>query len=149
MLPELVLPLRGDPLPDEDHVIRQCSGTAIERDPETLQAIGITKDAFDDDPDGVSVTWVEYFAKAPDQERAAMDAVKATPRTVRATHRFGKLNVGLIRAAGRDAGVPLAVEHDPIPRNLGHSLIKGLAPNEHTELMNRLALDVVALLSPP
>lgn len=52
MLPELVLPLKGDPLPDEDHVIRQCSGTAVERDPETQQPIGITKDAFDDDPMG-------------------------------------------------------------------------------------------------
>jgi hypothetical protein len=141
--------LKGDPLPDEDHVIRQCSGTAVERDPETQQPIGITKDAFDDDPDGVSVTWVEYFAKSPDPERAAMEAIKATPRTVRPTHRFGKFSVGLIRAAGRDAGVPLAVEHDPIPKNPGHSLIKGLAPNDHAELMNRLALDLITLLSPP
>jgi hypothetical protein len=114
------------------------------------ERVGVTKDAFaDDDPDGISVTWVEYFAQADDPERAAMEAVRASPRTVRPSHRFGKFNVGLIRAAGRDAGITLAVEHDPMPRNPGHSLIKGLMPDDHADLMNRLALDLIALLSPP
>jgi hypothetical protein len=121
----------------------------IERN-DAREPVGVTKDAFaDDDPDGISVTWVEYFAQSADSERATMEAVRATPRTVRPKHRFGKFNVGLIRTAGRDAGVMLAVEHDPIPRNPGHSLIKGLVPEIHAELMNRLALDVIALLSPP
>ncbi len=141
------LPLKGDPVPDEHHVLRHCSGTAIEKD-DTGEPIGVTKDAFaDDDPEGVFVTWIEYFAQSADPERAAINAICAT-RTVRRKNRFAKFNVGLIKAAGRDADVPLGVEHDPIPRNDGHSLIKGLA-NDHAELMNRLALDLVGLLSPP
>jgi Nickel responsive protein SCO4226-like len=112
------------------------------------QPIGLTKDAFDDDdPDGVSVTWIEYFAGASDCERTAIAAICGT-LTVRRTHRFGKFNVGMIRAVGTDAGVVLGVEHDPIPGNEGHALIKGLVPSEHFALMNRLALELVALLSP-
>jgi hypothetical protein len=139
--------LKGDPLPDEHHVLRHCSGRAIEKDDEG-QPIGLTKDAFDDDdPDGVSVTWIEYFAGASDCERTAIAAICGT-LTVRRTHRFGKFNVGMIRAVGTDAGVVLGVEHDPIPGNEGHALIKGLVPSEHFALMNRLALELVALLSP-
>jgi hypothetical protein len=139
--------LKGDSVPDEHHVLRHCSGRAIERN-DAGEAIGVTKDAFDDkDPDGVSVTWVEYFGEAPDPERAAIAAICGT-LTVRRTHRFGKFNVGTIKSIGSDAGIALAVEHDPIPGNDGHSLLKGFVPNEHSELMNRLALEVVALLSP-
>jgi hypothetical protein len=146
----LVTALKGDSLPDDDHIIRHCSGRSIERDPDTLEPIGVTKDAFDDDdPDGISVTWVEYFAAAPDPEHAAMQAVRASPRTVRSSHRFGKFNIGRIKLAGSDAGVPLSVEHDPISNNPGHSLLKGLLPEIHTALMNRLALEMVALLTPP
>lgn len=140
--------MKGDPLPDADHVIRHCYGRSIERDPETLQPVGVTKEAFDDDdPDGLSVTWVEYFAASMDPERAAMEAVRASPRDIRRSHRFGKFNVGRMRAAGRDADTLLSVEHDPIPTNPGHSLIKGLLSESHAELMNRLALDLVALLA--
>lgn len=140
--------MRGDPVPDEHHVLRQCSGTALERN-KAGDPIGVTKDALDDDdPDGVSVTWVEYFARSADPDRAAIEAIRATPRTVRPTHRFGKFNVGQIRAAGREVGVSLAVEHDPRPTNPGHSLIKGLVPNDHAGLMARIALDLVALLLP-
>lgn len=77
-----------------------------------------------------------------------MGAVGAT-RRVRPSHRFGKFNVGRIRSAGSDVSVSLAVEHDPLPDNLGHSLLKGLLPCIHAALMNRLALDIVALLTPP
>jgi hypothetical protein len=140
--------LKCDPVPDDHHVLRHCSGTAIERDPDTDEPLGVTKDAFDNqDPEGVSVTWIEYFVASGDAERAAIKAIHAT-RTVRRRHLFGKFSVGLIKAAGRDVGVTLAVEHDPIPGNDGHALIKGLVANEHLELMNRLALEVVALLSP-
>jgi hypothetical protein len=139
--------LKGDPIPDADHVLRHCTRTVLDC-PDGVTPIGVTKDAFaDDDPDGVSVTWVEYFANFADPERAAMQAIRAT-RTVRSKHRFGKFNVGRIRAAGIDAGVMLDVEHEPIPGNDGHALISGLVPNEHAGLMNRLALELVALLAP-
>jgi hypothetical protein len=143
------LPLKGDPVPDEHHVLRHCSGLQIERSPETGEMIGVTKEAFDDDdPDGISVTWVEYFAQSADADRAAIGAIRATPRTVRASHRFAKFNVGRIRTAGQEAGVALGVEQDPVPNNPGHALLKGLVPTNHTELMARLALDLMALLSP-
>jgi hypothetical protein len=139
--------LKGDPVPDEHHVLRHCSGTAIEKS-DTGEKIGVTRDAFvDDDPDGISATWVEYFAQFADPERAAIQAICAT-RTVRPTHRFGRFNVGLIKAAGIDAGATLAVEHDPIPGNDGHALILGLVSNDHAVLMNRLAIELVALLAP-
>jgi hypothetical protein len=138
--------LKGDPVPDEHHVLRHCSGTVIERTGEDL-AIGVTSAAFeDDDPDGVSVTWIEWFGASDDPERAAIDAIRAT-RTVRPRHRFGKFNVGLIKMAGSDAGVDLEVAHDPEPGNGGHSVIVGLKPNAHTELMARLVIDLVALLA--
>jgi hypothetical protein len=144
----VALPLKGAPVPDEHHVLRQCSGITIEKN-DAGEPIGVTKDAFaDDDPDGISVTWVEYFAQTGDPERAAIAAIRATPRTVRPTHRFGKFKVGKIKSAGRDAGVELGVEHHPDGGNDAHCLIKGLVPGEHANLMNRLALDIVALLSP-
>lgn len=97
---------------------------------------------------GFPSPWVEYFAGAADPDRAAMEAVGAS-RTIRPSHRFGKFNVGRIKSAGHDAGVWLVIEHDPIPNNAGHSLIKGLLPDLHIALMNRLALDIVAILRPP
>jgi hypothetical protein len=140
--------VKGDPVPEEHHVLRHCSGTSIEKD-DAGKPIGVTADAFDDDdPEGISVTWVEYFAQSDDPDRAAIEAIRTIRPGVRPTHRFGKFNVGLIKTAGMEVGVLLGVEHDPISGNDGHSLITGLVPNEHANLMNRLALDVVALLSP-
>jgi hypothetical protein len=139
--------LKGDPVPDEHHVLRHCSGRAIEKD-DAGKPIGVSKDAFDDkDPDGVSVTWIEYFAASEDPE---LEAICATQRmlTIRRTHRLGKFRVGVIREVGRAAGVALVVEHQPEAKNEGHSLIKGLVPADHSALMQRLALELVALLSP-
>lgn len=76
-----------------------------------------------------------------------MQAICAT-RTVRRTHIFAKFNVGRIRAAGRDARVALAVEHDPALENEGHALILGIVANDHAVLLNRLAIELVALLAP-
>lgn len=138
--------MRGNPVPDADHVLRHCSGTAIEWT-EDREAIGVTTAAlYDDDPTGISVTWVESFARSSDPELAAIEAICAT-RTVRPNHRFAKFRVGLIKSAGRDAGVELEVQHNPKERNEGHSVIMGLEPRNHSELIARLVLEIVALLS--
>ena len=136
--------MKGELLDDEHHVIRHCAGKAVEK--EEGIPVGITRAAFDDDDtDGVSVTWIEYFASADDPEAAAAAVIRAT-RTVRKSNALAKLNVGLVRRAGDLFGVDLDVEHDPLPENPAHSLIKGLTPNQHFELMEQLALDTIALV---
>jgi hypothetical protein len=95
------------------------------------------------DDDGISVTWMEYFAGSPLEQLVAARAAMSRGRTLRASNRLAKLNVGEILAAGNSVKKPLSVVHDPIEQplekeNLGHSLILGVAYDDD-DLRNRLA----------
>lgn len=138
--------MRGDALPLEHHVLRHCRKGDLKEQDGVIR--GIFPDAFEADDDGISVTWIEYFAGTPGEQLSAARTAMGHGRTLRESHRLAKLNVKTIVEAGRSIKRELSVIHDPIEqppeeKNLGHSLIKGVASDDD-DLRNRLANIVTA-----
>jgi hypothetical protein len=104
---------------------------------------GVFSHAFESDDDGISVTWLEYFAGSSEEQLMAARQAMGRGRTLRASNRLAKLNVAAIVAAGKGVRKPLSVIHDPIKQptekeNLGHSLIIGVGSDDD-DLRNRIA----------
>lgn len=139
--------MRGDPLPLEHHVLRQCRRGDLKTEADGT-ITGVYPDAFEPDDDGISVTWLEYFGGSPEaQLLAARDAMNRI-RRLRESNRLAKLNVGSVIDASAHLGRAVAVTHDPIEeppdrQNLGHSLITGVLA-EDDDLRNRIAMAVLA-----
>ena len=141
--------MKGDDLPPEDHVLRHCSSRLLKIDDDSRDILGVFPFAFEPDADGISVTWVEFFAGSPSERLAAAREALGRRRALRRTHRLAKLNVGDVLSAGKAVGVATRVVHDPIEappdkENLAHSLIVGVTADQH-ELMNRIANLVISL----
>jgi hypothetical protein len=109
-------------LPADSTVILYCSPTKFEKIDGKYVAPSI--DAFRKDPDGISVTWVEFFRPPPpstDQAKAAM----ATNLTINKNAVFAVAKVGQILDLAMKENLAVTVDHDPIEGNSGHTLIKG------------------------
>ncbi len=141
--------MKGDPLPDADHVIRHCRERDIKADENGPR--GIFPFALDSDPDGLSVTWMEFFqGSLTDQISSVREAI-GRQRRIRKSNRLALLNVGKIRSIGRSFDTELRVEHDPdlTPRkeNPAHSLVIGIQA-ENEDLKNRLAMEALSRIEP-
>lgn len=88
----------------------------------------ITPEAFRVDPDGISVTWKEYFTEPPEAiQQAAMEMKKA-----RKPSRSGVLaqaNVGRILEVATKLQLAAKVTHTPIDENRAHASITGWDPD--------------------
>lgn len=133
--------MKGDPIPDDDDVARQCRRADWSLgDNNEIKILG---DAFIPDGEGVSVTWVQFFDGSPSEKLAATSSIIQATRRVRPGNRLAIINVGAVVSCGRSHDVDLKVEHDPIddpPENPAHSLIKGI-PGDAYALRERLALN--------
>ena len=140
--------MKGDDLPPEDHILRHCRKGDLKTEADG-EILGVFPSAFEPDNDGISVTWIEYFAGSWLEKLAAAREALARGLTLRLSHRLALLNVGEVVDAGEAVGALMRVIHDPIEtpldnENLAHSLIVGVTADQH-ELMNRIANLVISL----
>ena len=104
-------------------------------------------DVFYPDPDGVSVTWVQFYKDKGsfNEQLAEVSAVIKATRGVKPSHMLALISVGAIEHCGQTHSCDLTVEHDPDPitdprGNPAHCLIKGL-PADAEALRELLALE--------
>ena len=120
--------MRGDALPDTDHVSRYCKPSTVLNGEVQLSAF-----LFRDGEDYLSVNWLEYL-KTPDLD-SAIYVVKETLRRkgfdVRPRGLFAVLNVGDIKEAihATIKTIP-RVEHLPSNNDASHAGISGYSSAE-------------------
>ena len=134
--------MRGDLIPSSDHLALHCPPRAfagVEIDP-TGVPVGITREAFQVDDDGISTNWIEFNGG----NLASACMMLACVLTVRRTHRVGVMNVGAAIDLGQATNRLLQAVHDPIEPpdtrpNPGHALLQGVAAGDD-ELLDFLAM---------
>jgi hypothetical protein len=101
--------------------------------------VGITRDAFRVDDDGISTNWIEFNGG----DLAAACLLLASVRVARKNHRVGVMNVGAALDLGKANRKVIKAIHDPIEPpdvpNPGHALLTGVAAGD-SELLDQLAL---------
>jgi hypothetical protein len=101
--------------------------------------IGITREAFRIDDDGISTNWIEFDGG----DFAAACLLLASVRVVRQNHRVGVMNVGAAINLGKDVDRQIEAIHDPIeppdPPNPGHALLSGVMVDD-LKFLDSLAL---------
>jgi hypothetical protein len=135
--------MRGQIIPDSDHVARYCKATTVE-DGE-IQA---TAFMLRNDEEYLSVNWVEDL-NCPDRknEISALQELYSSKLTVRATARIAILNVGTFRAKVASESPDmrkLRVLHEPIPDDPSHSGIYDFSSGDEiiAELIAQTVLEV-------
>jgi len=114
--------MKGEPLPDQDHVSRYCA-------PKTAPDGQPTGASFMLDPghDFLSVNWLEYF-DLPDQQAQLTQVRRVIRLNLAANGKFAVLNVGevvnYVRENGPDNRL-LSVLHEPNDDDPSHSGIHG------------------------
>ena len=131
--------MKGDPIPPEDHLALHCQPlTGMEFDASGAP-VGINRDAFRVDDDGISTNWIEFDGGT----FATTCLLLASVRVARNGHRVGVMNVGAALEIGSDGGKVMAAIHDPIEPpekpNPGHALLTGVAAGD-VEVLDQLAL---------
>lgn len=105
--------MKGDIVPDTDHVTRLCGGAQINEDglPEATAFLLRVGEEF------LSVNWLEHLSLANrDEEIAEVLRVLGTKRKVGATAKLALLNVGAARIAvreGTDNALEITCLHEP------------------------------------
>ena len=141
--------MKGDVVPDQHHITRLCGGSHIREDGT------IAASAFKPRPgeEYLSVNWLEFLGLS--SQGAEIDEIRrvlATKRTIGATARLAKLNVGQVHEAGRmDGHAPITISHEPEtdpgrPIDASHSGIFGVPGDDNTipELLAAAILEVKA-----
>jgi hypothetical protein len=117
--------VKGDPVPDPDHILRYAGGAHIDVDSETGNPV-ILGSAFISRPrdhGAISVHWLEAFSGSLEEQVSAARAVSRLSR--RRSARFARLNVGQLRsyvAENNPAGTSLEVTQDPLEPDPTHGL---------------------------
>ncbi len=130
--------MRGDPVPDQDHIARHCKGSQIRDDGTASGAAFRLRPGKDD---YLSVNWLELLsADDRDEQIAALrDAFRAKGFDLRATARFAVSNVGEMRKEVREKsgdGRALHVRHEPFNKaehgvdDSSHAGISGYTPDD-------------------
>ena len=132
--------MKGDNLPLEHHVVRLVAFSRLRKD-ENSNPIGLNYEAFlrRENEDGLSVTWLEYFAGDKQTQTVAVvqafraSAIKPSPKSGFA---IGK--VGAITAACAERQHKIRVIHSPEDDNRAHAEIRRL-PRDDVILLEQLA----------
>ncbi len=138
----MVVSLKGERIPSQHHVGRHCTPSRLLIHEETGQITGIDPSAFRADSDGISVNWLEYHEDAELGSFADMCGLIKAARKVKQTDRVAVMAVSEIEATPGVNGGSLHVEHDPLDGqrpNPGHSLIKGVGPDD-TDVLHELSV---------
>ncbi len=121
------------PVPPEDTVISLCPAKV--QIASAGHCTGLTPDAIRVDPDGVSVTWVEYFPEPPPAIQSAALQLKRT-RKPSGTGVLARARVARVLEVTTKLGLSCTVTHTPLDENEAHASIVGCPDN----LPVRLAL---------
>lgn len=141
--------MKGDVVPNADHVSRLCGGSHVREDG------SIAATAFKPRPGEpyLSVNWLEFLElRDRAAELAEVRRVLASKRAVGSTARLGLLNVGEAMAIVR-THMPLvqslSVRHEPelvagLPQDPSHSGIYGVPEDDNTvsELLAQVVHEV-------
>lgn len=126
--------MKGDDLPDEDHVVRYAGGSLVHEDGEVDGSAFLLRDA----ELGLSVNWLEYYRGLTKPQQ--MNEVRRAFQPSRGpTARFAQLNVGDTRRHLSRRLETCRIIHDPSPADEkneadpSHSEIKGLPPKGSPE----------------
>lgn len=121
--------MKGDPLPEQDHISRYCSATRLTEDGL------ITGAAFHLRPSKkyLSVNWLEFFQLGDRQEQIG-EVRKASRLNLGARAKLAVLNVekmvNFVRTQSPDAR-KLRVLHEPEENDPSHSGIYGFGCDDH------------------
>jgi hypothetical protein len=135
--------MKGQKLPREDHILRLVSPSRLRKD-ENNVVVGVLHTAFERKPDeeGLSVTWLEYFAgPRAEQEVAAVHAMRASTITPGKNAAFAIGNVGAIADTCADRGHKVRIIHWPEDDNKAHAEVRQL-PRDDILLLEQLAATV-------
>ena len=123
--------MKGDVIPDADHICRLCGGSHIREDGT------IAASAFKPRPGEayLSVNWLEILnAIDPDEAIAKVQRVLAKKRKIGASARWAILNVGQARsvvAPGSQARSQLSAVHEPELQDPSHSGLYGVPEDDN------------------
>lgn len=133
--------MKGDPVPDPDHVARYCGGVHINEDGSVNGA------AFRLRPgeQSLSINWLEFLnLLTRDDEAREIRWVLSTKLRLGATAKIAVLNVGQLRgyvASESPDKRNLRILHEPEPDNPSHSGIFNLSPDD--DLIADLVADII------
>lgn len=120
------------PIPSTDTVLLYCSPTRFEKSDGSY--IAPSTDAFRQDEDGISVTWIEYFKPPPPSAEQAKLAIAASLKPSK-NGVYASASVSDILRLAAKANLDVSVVHDPQVNNIGHSLIKGWPLSDEIRLI--------------
>lgn len=113
--------MRGDRLPDQDHISRYCKPTTLLENGQPSGASFMPRP----DDEFLSVNWLEYFALSDRQEQITqvLRVIRLRPA---ATAKIAVLNIGrILNRISRNSDRVLAVLHEPEEDDPSHSGIHG------------------------
>lgn len=132
--------MKGQNLKPEHHVVRYIQFGKLRTDADG-NVVGINYDAFLRRPndDGLSVTWLEYFAgERALQIASAVHAIRASNMNPRPKSGFAIGNVAAIKGACESRQHKIRIIHWPEDDNKAHAEIRQL-PRDDTVLLEQLA----------
>lgn len=94
------------------------------------ECLGLDQASFRCDPDGISVTWVEYFQGDANQQLAKASLAMRGTLKFKTSGMVARASVGALLATMKQAGREIRVRRDSQPANKGHCLIEGINPSE-------------------
>ncbi|MDA2927173.1 hypothetical protein MYX78_08070 [Acidobacteria bacterium AH-259-G07] len=140
--------MKGDFVPDTDHVSRYCSRSRLTEEGKVTAAAFQLKEH----EQSISVNWLEFLSQPNRQaEIAEVRKVLTSNRiTLRRTGRIAVLNVGETRNHVYSATHPdskdLHILHDPLPNDSSHSGIFGVMMDD--QLIPELIVQTVKEIHP-
>ena len=120
--------MTGDLVPDDDNVSRYCRASTVSEYGVPLpQAFQLRRGEG-----SLSINWLEYLS--PEDLLDALRLVRAAFQDIGYSlgrnGRFAVLNVGEIKALGRENLISLFVRHDPEPNNVSHAGLFGFPDDD-------------------
>lgn len=113
--------MRGDPLPDQDHISRYCRPKTLQEDGQPSR----TSFMLRPNEELLSVNWLEYF-DLRDRQVQITQVRQVIRLTLQATAKIAVLNVGgILDRVHRNSDRVLAVLHEPELDDPSHSGIHG------------------------
>ena len=118
----------GDLVPDDDNVSRYCRASTVSEYGTPLpQAFQLRRGES-----SLSVNWLEYLSPGDllDALRLVRTAFQDIGYSLGRNGRFAILNVGEVKALGRENSISLLIRHDPEPDNVSHAGIFGFPDDD-------------------
>jgi hypothetical protein len=133
--------MKGQNLPDEHHVIRVVPYSKLDKDADGKPTGLLLFSAFQRkrDEEGLSVTWLEYFAgNRPQKIQRAVHAIRASDFKPGGQSAFAIGGVGPIKQKCLDRNHKIRIIHQPEDDNKAHAELRQF-PRDDIALLEELA----------